>query len=247
MSGTNTIIGQGPNRPAGTIGISDSGKQATAMALHFSEPSNVNDPAGGQAPNPNTWRIEVYVQYQEGEFLLGVVTTTSVASGAHAARTIALAYCPGAKTWRAVIFGNQGATCSVRLSSDECCNGGFLGLVPANDGQVQKLNIGDLTFNAQQGILTAGPAILYRLRVFVDRALGPVWVGPVDKAAPIVNGDAWADLPIQFDAGGVGTAQNYERVWESGLPFVNQIRWACSSTPGTVTLANAASVGGETS
>jgi hypothetical protein len=140
MSRSTLVVGLGPTRPAVTIGLADSAKQLTAMALHLSEPSSVTDPAGGQTPNTAQWVIEVYVQYQEGEYLLGIVTSTSVAAGSRAARTLALAYCPGAKTWRVVVFGPIGATCAVRLSSDECCNGGFVGLAPANDGQVQTLS-----------------------------------------------------------------------------------------------------------
>jgi hypothetical protein len=247
MSRSTLVVGLGPTRPAVTIGLADSAKQLTAMALHLSEPSSVTDPAGGQTPNTAQWVIEVYVQYQEGEYLLGIVTSTSVAAGSRAARTLALAYCPGAKTWRVVVFGPVGATCAVRLSSDECCNGGFVGLVPANDGQVQTLRVSPFATLVQQGVLAPGPATLFRMRIFVDPGVGPVFIGPVDKATAVVNGDLFADLPVQFIAGGVGTVGNYERVWEKGLVFTRGIRWACSSTPGLVTLAAAASVGGETS
>jgi hypothetical protein len=238
---SSTIVGQGISRPAASIGISDDGKRRSGMSLFISEPANV----GGRA-NTAQWKIEVYVQTAEGEFLLGTVTTSSVASGARAARAVALAYCPGARSWRATLFGPIGATLEARLRSDDCCQGGFLGLVGANDARVLRVQSPAPTFLAAQGVLSAGPAILYSLSVIVDPAL-TVWVGPVDKAAAVANGDAWADLPIQFNAGGVGTAQNYVKRWREGLNFQNQIRWACSSTLATVTLAASASVGGETS
>jgi hypothetical protein len=241
------ITGAGPTRPASTIALADNTKSLTAFALHLTVPTAVIDPGGGAAPNPAVWTFEVYAQYQEGEFLLGIVTTTAVSAGARPARTIALGYCPGAKTWRVVAFGPIGAVASVSLSSDECCNGGFLGLVSVNDAQITQIQDPTPTFVASQGVLSSGPAILYSMSIFVDPAFGPVWVGPVDKATAVVNGDPWADLPVQFQPGGQAAQGNYVKTWRLGLRFVNQIRWACSATPAIVTLAPSASVGGETS
>jgi hypothetical protein len=243
MSRSNIIVGAGLTRPAASFGISDDSKQKTVMALHLSEPANV----GGQ-PNRAQWRFEVYALQGEGEFLLGVVTTASVASGARPARTIALAYCPGTNAWRVQVFGPVGATCQAYMSSDQCCVGGFLGLVGANDGVVtSRSKPAPVTFLSQQGILSSGPTTLYSLSAFVVSTVGPAWIGVVDKNTPIVNGDNWLDLPMQIEIGGAGNVRNLVKRWRDGLVFASQARWAISSTPATVTLGPVASVGGETS
>jgi hypothetical protein len=242
MSRSNIIVGAGLMRPAASFGISDDSKQKSVMALHLSEPANV-----GGRPNTAQWRFEVYALQGEGEFLLGVVTTSSVASGARPARTIALAYCPGTNAWRVQVFGPVGATCQAYMSSDQCCVGGFLGLVGANDAVISRSKPAPITFLSQQGILSSGPTTLYSLSAFADEAVGPAWIGVVDKDTPIANGDSWLDLPMQIEAGGAGNVRNLVKRWRDGLVFTSQARWAISSTPGTVTLGPVASAGGETS
>jgi hypothetical protein len=248
MAGSTQVTGQGLARPAKTIGLDDRAKVGSGLAIHLSEPASVADPGGaGIGPSTAQWKIEVYAEFGEGEFLTGIITTTSIAAGARPARTVGLAYIPGAKTWRVVVFGSAGATCNVRLSSDECCYGGVFGLVPVNDAVVLDVKVQPAAINVPQGVLSQGPSTLLVLRAIVDAAVGPAWLGPVDKAAPIVNGDPWADVPIQIEAGGNGNVRNFLRSYREGLPFQFQIRWAISTTLANVTLGPNASVGGETS
>jgi len=238
VSRQTSITGQGPGRPAATIGLDDSGPIGSAMAIHLSQPASVTTAAGPQIANPQTWTVEVYVVVSEGEYLVGTLVTIAPAAGARAARTIGIAFIPGAKNWRVVVSSDTvGATCSVVLSTDDCCYGAALGLVVVSGAALASSEwTAPNVPKAVQGVLSGGPTTLTKAYGYLEVASpASSFFGFVDKAAAIVNGDLFLVAPVPVpDLWPRAFSFSFD---PRGLRFAAQARWCVSATDDAVTLS----------
>lgn len=236
------ITGAGPNIPAGgTIALDLKQEEiGVSVAISLSQ----------EADSMAVWRFQVFAITDEGERELGQFVTRPPGAGDPGARVVAFVSCPGARSWRVQAFGpaptvvgaavvTASAELNIASTHLSISGAGVADIVPVNG--TRKLGIVHPApqFLAGQGILSAGPGQLFTLQGFTDPAQPVSYIGPVDKAAAVVNGDVFADAPIQLPPGGA----NFVLSWPDGLPFANQIRWAISSTINPITLGPVATIG----
>ena len=243
------ITGAGPNIPATEVGLAErqnpegKGRDGVGVSIAIS--------LSQRADSMAVWRLQVYAQTNEGKRFLGEFTTRPPAAGDPPSRVVAFASCPGAFDWRVVPFGpsptvvggvSVAETCEITIATTELsiAGAGTVPIVAVNGTRVTGVVHPAPVFLAGQGVLSAGPGQLLTLKGFVDPLQALSFIGPVDKAAPVVNGDVFLDVPIELPLG----STNFIDSWPDGLPFVNQIRWAISSTQNPITLGPVASVGG---
>lgn len=192
-----------------------------------------------------TWRITVVSKNDEGDFEVGTILTRSPAAGDPANRVVAEAYVPGTRHWRVIVQGPQDETADLVISAQkDCCGGGAIaGVQPINGSFLESSFWTPTFFTAQQGSFSVAPGTLYKFKGFVDPAQGLLFVGVVDKAAAVVNGDLFLDIPVQLLA---LSGANFSISWDPrGIKYANGLQFACSSTPTPVTLAGAATVSAE--
>ncbi len=217
------ITGKGFDKLAGSW--SQSGpNQGPTVALDLSD-DNVE----------TSWLVVVKCQTKQGEYILGAVRTRSPAAGDPKARTILIAWHPGAIKWGFDFFGPVGATARPIMSTDDkCCfGGGAFGITPQNGTRIERRiwtpSPSQPAF-AQQGSLAVGPSTLTKLYGFLEvAAAAQLWIGVVDSAVPLVGGERFAIAPVP-----VPTA--WPRVFSlsmdpDGVPFANGIQWAVSTSP----------------
>src|ERR1051326_5373630 len=92
------------------------------MAIMLSE----EDPTSAQR-----WLFRVYVHVAQGWWLLGFLTTNTVAVDGGAERVVAFASCPGARGWKvearstvAVTASNTTFDAELNIQAGLCCGGG---------------------------------------------------------------------------------------------------------------------------
>lgn len=245
------ITGAGPNIPATEVGLAErqnpegKGRDGVGVSIAISLSQRPDSLA--------VWRFQVYAQTNEGKRFVGEFTTRPPAAGDPPSRVVAFASCPGAFDWRVVPFGPaptvapSGASvteqCEIIISTTELsiAGAGVQAIVPVNGTRVIGIIHPAPQFLVNQGVFSTGPGQLFTFKGFVDPAqAGPSFIGVVDKAAPIVAGDVFLDVPIELPFG----SSNFIDSWPDGLPFANQIRWCISTTQNPITLgAPVASVG----
>lgn len=247
------LTGAGPQIPAGTeILLSEKqnpenhGRHGVGVSVAIS----LSQASGSMA----VWRLQVFAQTDEGKRLLGEFTTRPPAAGDPPSRVVAFASCPGAFDWRVVAFGpapttvvfngvptSVNETCEITIATTELsvAGAGVAAIVPVNGTRVIGVVHPAPQFLAGQGVLSTGPGQLFTFKGFVDPAQAASFIGVVDVARPVVNGDVFLDVPISLPLG----STNFIDSWPDGLPFANQIRWAISSTQNPITLFGVASVG----
>ena len=192
-----------------------------------------------------TWKITVVTKNDEGDYEVGTILTRSPVAGDPANRVVAEAYVPGTRHWTVIVTGPQNETADLVISAQkDCCGGGAVaGLQPINGSFLQTSFWDPIFFTAAQGSFSNAPGPVYKFKGFVDPALGLTFVGLVDKAAPVVNGDPWLDIPVQLLA---LSGANFAVSWDPrGKKYANGLQFACSSTAAFVTLAGAATVAAE--
>jgi hypothetical protein len=226
------ITGKGFDKLAGSWSQSGA-DQGPTVALDLSD-DNVE----------TSWLVVVKCQTKQGEYILGSVRTRAPAAGDPKARTILIAWHPGALKWGFDFFGPEGATARPIMSLDKCCGGGAFGITPLNGSRVERRiwtpSPSQPAF-AQQGELSPGPASLTKLYGFLEvAAAAQLWIGVVDSAVPLVGGELFAIAPIP-----VPTA--WPRVFSlsmdpDGVPFANGIQWAVSTSPLAVAFGAAGDV-----
>lgn len=237
------ITGAGPTIPTTEVGLAEKQEGVgVSIAISMSQ----------RADSLAVWRLEVYAQTNEGKRKVGEFTTRPPAAGDPPSRIVAFASCPGAFDWRVVPFGPAPTVGSAGQSVPETCEitiattklsvagAGVVAIVPVNGTRVIGIIHPAPQFLAQQGVFSTGPGQLFTFKGFVDPAqAGPSFIGVVDKAGVIVNGDVFLDVPIELPLG----STNFIDSWPDGLPFSSQIRWAISGTQNPITLGPVASVG----
>lgn len=201
------------------------------LALHFSEDSGSRD----------SWSFRVIVHTDEGVYALGDVITRPPAAGVLAARTVALAFCPGARGWTVIPSGPAGATGILVLSTSKECTGGGAALAPlvgVNGSQVSSRTWPPPVLGATQGVIIPNafvpgapvPATLTKLFGFIDLAAPffPCYFMLFDKAAALIPGDLPRVAPVPLTAAGQVWSLSFD---PDGIAFVNGIRWALSASP----------------
>jgi len=208
-------------------------KVGDTLAIQFSEPSGTR----------NRWRLVVRVNTSEGDYNLGAfVTRPPYGTGDPAARVVALASHPGVKGWRVMCYGPRGAVARLSFSTRKIATGGTFGLVPVNGSQIisnrwsPSPNTG---IKLLQGVATDGPGTVLEGYGYQDPAGTGGFIGFVDKATPIVNGDLFTIAPFPIPPGGTLVSWNLGDGVADGLRFVNQARWVVSATDNVVTIAAA--------
>lgn len=202
-----------------------------ALALHFSEDS----------ASRFSWTFRVYVQTDEGVYPLGEVRTRPPAGGVPAARTVALAFCPGARGWLVIPMGPAGASGVLVLSTSKQGGGGGGGVAPlvgVNGSQVSARTWPAPVLGAVAGIITADPGgvvlpgTLTKVFGFLDTAApipgGGLYFQLHDKAAPVIAGDVPRLAPVPLAVAGQAFSLSFD---PAGVEFVNGIRWVISSAP----------------
>jgi hypothetical protein len=207
------------------------------------------DESGGQ-PNA-TWRLDVYVESDEGTSYLGTVNTVAASnSPVCPARVIAYAVCPGARSWRIESFGTSttgGIEPVVVNSVAELraqpvgCGGCAWGIVPGvfRPG-------GRTIFNGNLATATGGDSVaplassrtdftapINFLGAFGSNETGStIWIMFFDSASVPPNGTQPTDgLSFNVPAGG-----SFNVVADApGIFFINGLTWVASSTPNTLT------------
>lgn len=242
------ITGAGPNIPATEVGLAErqnpagKGRDGVGVTIAIS--------LSQRADSMAVWRLQVYAQTNEGKRLVGEFTTRPPAAGDPPSRVVAFASCPGAFDWRIVPFGpaptvvggqSVPENCEITIATTELsiAGAGVIDIFPVNGSRKLGIVHPAPAFAVGQGVLSLGPGQLFTMQGFTDPAQPLTFVGPVDKAAAVVNGDVFLDAPVQLPPGGA----NFVLSWPDGLPFGNQIRWAASSTQNPITLGPAATVG----
>lgn len=244
------ITGAGPNIPATEVGLAErqnpegKGRDGVGVSIAIS--------LSQRADSMAVWRFQVYAQTNEGKRLVGEFTTRPPGAGDPPSRVVAFASCPGAFDWRVVPFGpaptvvggvSVQETCEITIATTELsiAGAGVVDIVPVNGTRRIGVVHPAPVFLVNQGVLSTGPGQLLTLKGFVDPAqAGPSFIGVVDKATAIANGDVFLDVPIELPFG----SSNFIDSWPDGLPFANQIRWCISTTQNPITLgAPVASVG----
>lgn len=244
------ITGAGPNIPSTEVGLAErqnpapgKGRDGVGVSIAISLSQDARSMA--------VWRLQVYAQTNEGKRLVGEFTTRPPAAGDPPSRVVAFASCPGAFDWRVVPFGpaptvgaqgqSVAETCEITIATTELsiAGAGIVDIVPVNGTRRIGIVHPAPQFLAGQGVLSTGPGQLFTFKGFVDPAQALSFIGVVDKATPVVNGDAFLDVPIELPLG----STNFIDSWPDGLPFGAQIRWAISTTQNPITLGPVASVG----
>ena len=199
-------------------------KQGPTVALDVSD-----------GADETSWLIVVKCQTKQGEYILGSVRTRSPAAGDPRARTVLIAWHPGALKWGFDFFGPVGATARPIMSTDDkCCfGGGAFGIIPANGTRIERriwTPSPAQTVFAQQGELSPDPAALTKIYGFLEpAAAASLYIGVVDSAVPLVGNEPFAIAPVPIP-----------NVWPrafslsldpDGVPFANGIQWAVSTSP----------------
>ena len=71
------------------------------------------------------WTITVWVQIDQGRFILGKFQTTAPSAGNPPARTVGFAYCPGANRWYVTAdCDTANDVADLVIQSSKCCSGG---------------------------------------------------------------------------------------------------------------------------
>lgn len=228
------LRGKGPGILAGeAMLVISPNKVGDTLAIQFSEPSG----------SRNQWKLVVRVNTSEGDYNLGAFVTRPPYSegGDSAARVVALASHPGVKGWRVMAYGPVRAVARLSLSTRKLATGGTPGITPVGGSQVisnrwsPSPNTG---VKLLQGIATGGPGTVLEGYGYQDPAGGgAVFLGFVDKATPIVNGDEFIVAPFPVPPLGALVSWNFGDGVEDGLRFANQARWVVSTTDALVTIA----------
>jgi hypothetical protein len=125
-------IRSGISLPQDVLYEGDIGGEALAIFISEEDPTTVV-----------RWLVKVYVHVAQGWFMLGFITTNTVATDSAPSRFVASASCPGAIGWmvqfqNAFAGANDGFDAEVTLQVGKCCGSGPYGVFvppqPPGDG-----------------------------------------------------------------------------------------------------------------